>query len=209
MTSRHWRVVSALLLASAGGGLLAEQAWLTAKARLAQVLIDRAFAEHLLDGARHRPWSWADMHPVARLEVPRLDLSRTVLAGASGSSLAFGPGHVDGTASPNATGNCALAGHRDGSFAFLDELREGDLLILHTRAGSVRYTVQQLLVADMREVDLLQATEDSRLTLITCYPFHSLSRSELRYVVVATRGRARLNHPRHSPGREALRAAPA
>ena len=187
MTARR-RTVSALVLASAGGGLLAEQAWLTAKARLAEVLIRRAFADHLHDG-RHRPWSWADMHPVAQLEVPRLRLLRTVLAGASGSSLAFGPGHIDGTAPPNTTGNCALAGHRDGSFAFLDDLRVGDLLILRTRSGSVRYEVQDLLVTDKRDVDLLQPTEDPRLTLITCYPFHGLSRSELRYVVILGQAR--------------------
>ena len=165
MTTRFWSTLSALVLASAGGGLLAEQAYLTAKARVAEVLIRRAFEAHLLDGAAHRPWGWADMHPVAQLEVPRLGVVRTVLAGASGSSLAFGPGHIDGTAAPNAAGNCALAGHRDGSFAFL----------------------RDLLVSDMRDVDLLRPTEDSRVTLITCYPFHGLRRSDLRYVVVLQR----------------------
>jgi len=207
VTTRCWRTVLALVLASAGGGLLAEQAWLTAKAQLAEVLIRRAFAAHLRDGAPHRPWDWADMHPVARLEVPRLGVLRTVLTGASGSSLAFGAGHVDGTAPPNATGNCALAGHRDGSFAFLDDLRVGDDLILRTHSGSVRYEVQDLLVTDMRDVGLLQPTEDPRLTLITCYPFHGLTRSELRYVVVLRR--SDFNPLRHSPGREALRALPA
>jgi sortase A len=190
------------VLASAGGGLLAEQAWLTAKAQCAEVLIRRAFAAHLGDGARHRPWSWADTHPVARLEVPRLAVQRTVLAGASGSSLAFGPGHVDGTALPNTPGNCVLAGHRDGSFAFLRDLTTGDLLDLRTRSGSVRYEVRELFVADRRDVELLETTEDSRLTLITCYPFGGLLRSDLRYVAVLTPAR-------RSPGREALRAPPA
>ncbi len=207
MTARCWSTVSALVLASAGGGLLAEQACLTAKARLAEVLIRRAFAAHLRDGAPHRPWSWADMHPVAQLEVPRLGVLRTVLAGASGSSLAFGPGHIDGTAAPNTTGNCALAGHRDGSFAFLRDLRMGDSLTLRTHAGSMRYEVRDLLVADMWDVDLLQPTENSRVTLITCYPFHGLSRSQLRYVVVLQR--SAVNASRRSPGRAALRAPPA
>ena len=147
------------------------------------------------------------MHPVAQLEVPRLGLLRTVLAGASGSSLAFGPGHIDGTAPPNAIGNCALAGHRDGSFAFLNDLRMGDDLILRTNSGSVRYEVQDMLVTDMRDVDLLQPTEDPRLTLITCYPFHALSRSELRYVVVLLR--SDVNPSRRSPGPEVPRAPPA
>ncbi len=206
MTTRCW-TVSALVLASAGGGLLAEQAWLTAKARFAEVLIRRAFAIHLGDGAPHHPWSWADMHPLAQIEVPRLGVLRTVLTGASGSSMAFGPGHIDGTAAPNASGNCALAGHRDGSFAFLNDLRMGDRLTLRTHAGSVRCEVQDLLVADMRAVNLLQPTEDPRLTLITCYPFHGLSRSDLRYVVVLQR--SDVIPSRRSPGREVLRAPPA
>ena len=207
MTARCWRTISALVLALAGGGLLAEQAWLTAKAQLAEVLIRRAFAAHLRDGAPHRPWNWADMHPVAQLEVPRLGVLRTVLSGASGSSLAFGPGHVDGTAAPNAAGNCALAGHRDGSFAFLHDLRMGDHLTLRTRAGSMRYEVRDLLVAEMGDVALLQPTEEPRVTLITCYPFHGLSRSDLRYVVVLQR--SAVSPSRRSPGREALRALPA
>ena len=37
---------------------------------------------------------------MARLSVPRLGLERHVLAGAHGRSLAFGPGHLDGTPLP-------------------------------------------------------------------------------------------------------------
>ena len=38
---------------------------------VAGILIDRAFETHLKDGLPHRPWSWADTYPIARLEVPR------------------------------------------------------------------------------------------------------------------------------------------
>ncbi len=78
----------------------------------------------------------------------------------------------------------------------------GDLLVLRTHSGSVRYEVRDLLVAHGRDVDLLEPTEDSRLTLITCYPFGGLTRSDLRYVAVLTPAR-------RSPEREALRAPPA
>jgi sortase A len=174
----------ALTLLSAGGLLLAERGWLAAKARVAGVLIDRAFAMHLSDGGRHRPWSWADMHPVARLEVPRLGVRRTVLSGATGATLAFGPGRIHGTARPNGEGNCVIAGHRDGWFAFLEKLRRGDRIVLRTHGGSVDYVVEDLIVADRREGSFLEPGEKARLTLITCYPFGGLRRSDLRYVVV-------------------------
>jgi sortase A len=174
---------AALVLTMTGGALLADACWMTAKAALAERLIDRAFARHLEDGGDHRPWSWADMHPVARLEVPRLAIRRTVLSGATGSSLAFGPGHVDGTAPPNAPGNSVIAGHRDGWFAFLGGLRVGDELRLHTRDGTRRYEVAALEVTSMWNTEILEPTDDTQLTLVTCHPIEGLTPTEWRYVV--------------------------
>jgi len=116
-------LLGSLLLIGVGGLLLGRHGYLAAKAVVADRLIDRAFLAHLADGRIHRPWGWADMHPIAVLEVGRLGVRRTVLRGASGESLAFGVGHVDGTAPPNAPGNCVLAGHRDRAFAFLADLK--------------------------------------------------------------------------------------
>ena len=45
--------------------------WIHAKALLAQVLLERAFAASLATGGAVKPWSWADTWPVARIEVPR------------------------------------------------------------------------------------------------------------------------------------------
>jgi sortase A len=183
MRARRLLVLVSLAPLAGGAALLAQQAWLGLKAEAAAVLIGRAFRAHLADGQPHRPWSWADMHPVARLEVPRLGIRRTVLAGSSGASLAFGPGHVDGTAQPNGAGNCALAGHRHGWFAFLDDLEPGDELTLHSREGFRRYTVSGTGIHSMWDGRVLEPTRQDRLTLITCYPFGGLTRSDLRYVV--------------------------
>ena len=189
--SRGGTLVAALALLAPGGTLLAEQGWLAAKAFVAARLIERAFVAHLRDGGVHLPWSWADTHPVAQLEVPRLALRRTVLAGASGSSLAFGVGHLDGTAQPNEQGSCALAGHRDSWFAFLAQLRVGDELLLHTRSGVRRYRVEQLAVHGMRDTRIFASSAETRLLLITCYPFGSLRESPWRYVVTARPARSR------------------
>jgi sortase A len=178
-------LVAGLALTAAGGVLLGQQAWLLAKATLAERWVEQAFEAHLDDGEVHLPWGWADTWPVACLEVPRLAVRRVVLAGASGSTLAFGPGHVDGTALPNRPGNCAVAGHRDGSFAFLRELEPGDRVVLTTR-GEVRdYTVDETTVRSMWDVEVMEPTARRTLTLITCYPFDGSPGSPWRYVVTA------------------------
>jgi sortase A len=97
--------------------------------------------------------------------------------------MAFGPGHIDGSAEPNRAGNCALGGHRDSWFAFLREVRRGDEILLRTREGLVRYRVSQLAVRSMWDAEPLEPTTHRRLTLITCYPFDELRPSGWRYVV--------------------------
>ena len=173
-----------LVLLGTGIGLLGNQAYIRAKAVLASVLIERAFAAHLEDGAIHAPWSWADICPIARLETADSQVSRIVLSGASGSALAFGPGHIDGTATPNTLGHCVIAGHRDTSFHFLKNLEYGDLLILTSAEGSITYRVSNISIVDENDTSVLTPTNDTQLTLVTCYPFDGLIGSKRRYVVV-------------------------
>jgi len=183
VSPRRAMLMAAASLGGAGAVLLSGQAYLHVKGRVARVLIDRACAAYLADGLVHRPWSWADTHPIARLEVPRLGVREVVLSGATGPTLAFGLGHVSGTALPAAPGNCAIAAHRDRWGAFLRDLRLGDDLVLSTPAGAQRYRVAGLQVVPKGAVEVLAPSAGRRLTLITCYPFSGLLRSPWRFVV--------------------------
>lgn len=185
MTRRAVLVPAAILLLVPGGLLLGRFGYLEAKAALASRLIDRALAAHLRDGQLHRPWAWADMHPIALLQVGRLRVRRAVLRGATGESLAYGAGHVDGTAWPNARGHSVIAGHRDRGFAFLKNLRPGDRLRLRTADAVRDYVVDDIQVVPATDVAAIADTSEDRLTLLTCYPFGGLLRSRLRYVVTA------------------------
>jgi sortase A len=186
----------AVALAATALGLLAEATWIPAKAVLAQVLLRSAWQRARSGEAAPRPWPWADTWPVARLTVPGRGIELYVLAGASGRNLAFGPAHVDGTARPGAVGNCALAGHRDTSFAFLRDLAPGDELVLETPDGRRRrYRVREAGVFDRSDTWLLApqpvAGPERLLTLVTCYPFDAVvPGGPGRYVVraVAERG---------------------
>jgi len=179
--------VAPVLLLLLGTGLLGQGAWIHAKAWLAYRLLDVAWVRQQAGEDQVRPWSWADTWPVAKISVKRLRLERLVLAGASGRTLAFGPGHVSGTALPGVSGNSVISGHRDTHFRFLKDLRTGDHLQVEMPAGrQVHYQVESLSRHHESEVSLLGQTGADQLTLITCYPFDSLNPgTSERYVVKA------------------------
>jgi sortase A len=161
--------------------------YIHAKAIVAQQLLDYAW-QRTRDGAAHaRPWPWADTWPVARLTARGLDGWVYVLADASGRSLAFGPGHVAGTAAPGETGNSVIAGHRDTHFRFLQVLATDDRVTLETADGAARsYRIVDKRVIDTRQRQAVQASDVPMLTLVTCYPFDAIApNGPLRYVVTA------------------------
>jgi sortase A len=125
---------------------------------------------------------------VARLSVPELGIDQIVLAGASGRSLAFGPGHLDGTALPGTPGLSVVSGHRDTHFRFLEQLRAGTLVRIERSDGVWQdYRVTQSRVVNVEELRIAQtATGQPRLLLTTCYPFDAVAPGgPLRYVVLA------------------------
>jgi sortase A len=181
-------------LLPAAGVLLAVAAWhggravtIEAKAHLAQRLIRRAWRQASAGAGDVRPWPWADTHPVARLLVPGRGVDTFVLAGASPRTLAFGPGHVDGTARPGFPGNAVISGHRDTHFAFLRRLRSGDVVEIEQRnGGRRRFVVTGARVVDRRDLSVTADGGDTRLTLVTCFPFDAIRPGgPLRYVVEA------------------------
>jgi sortase A len=163
-------------------------AWIDTKAHLAQHLVRRAWQRARAGDENARPWPWADTKPVARLLAPAQGVELFVLAGAGGRTMAFGPGHLDGTALPGEPGNAVLSGHRDTHFAFLRRLRAGDVLLVERPDGRVRrYTVNGTRVVDQGATWVAaDAFFDTRLTLVTCYPFDAIRPGgRQRYVVTA------------------------
>lgn len=159
--------------------------WLPAKAALAQQLLQRAWAAHLADGGQHRPWPWADSHPVARIRQSRLGIDQIVLAGDSGRVLAFGPGWTEASAAPErGVGNIVISGHRDTHFRWLRDLRPGDFLELQTARGWRGYRVNAQAVVDARHQRLSPTSPEDHLQLVTCWPFDALAAGgPMRWVV--------------------------
>jgi sortase A len=176
----------AIVLCVVGVVLTASGARIYVKAALAQALLQGAWAKATAGESNARPWPWADTWPVARLRSPDHDVDLIVLAGATGASIAFAPGHITGTAAPGQAGNVGIAAHRDTHFAFLERLRTGEHLWLDLPDGRRRgFVVERLDIVHQSDTSSLAATGD-RLTLVTCFPFHAaVPGGPWRYVVQA------------------------
>jgi sortase A len=122
---------------------------------------------------------------LGRLDIPRLALSVMVAEGTEPSVLRKAAGHLPGTAFPGASGNVALAGHRDRHFRPLKDVAPGDEVLLTTPDGTFRYRVEWTRIVDPQAVHVLDPTEQPTLTLVTCYPFYFVGNAPDRFIVRA------------------------
>lgn len=192
-----------------------------------QTFKEQSFKEKSL---KTKPWPWADTYPVAKIhfysgptsrfgsqrQARQQELAGTrqkklaaqplyVLAGASGRTMAFGPGHMSATPLPLEGGNSVITGHRDTHFAALQYLNPGDLIKVQTLEGQGEYQVTATFIVHQSQTQIIESnyfassyfssnsiapSRQDQLTLITCYPFNSLvPNPTLRYVVSANRVR--------------------
>jgi sortase A len=188
------RYLAALMVCLLAFGLwqVGEGSWIYAKARLAQLLLQRAWSRTLTGEIDAKPWPWADTWPITRLIVPSQNIDQIVLEGAYGRTLAFGPGHLEASARPGQEGATVLTGHRDTHFQFLKRLRRGDVIALQSRSGQwIRFSVRERQIVDSRVASIHTDIGDTRLVLVTCYPFDAITPGgPLRFVVTAEAGRS-------------------
>jgi sortase A len=181
------RFILPLLLAIIGLILFGQGAYIHAKARLAQVLLERAFDKTVATGRDTKPWSWADTWPVARIEVKRLGAHAIVLAGSSGQALAFGPGHVERTPDAGERGVAVYSAHRDTHFTFLKNVVIGDEIeVTRSDGRHFRYRVDATSVVRFDASGIDPLAEGYHLVLSTCWPFDALTSGPERYLVHAS-----------------------
>jgi sortase A len=186
ITKQGMAALAAILLLFGGAALGGHGLFIRAKAVLAQVLLERAWAETVVTHKPAKAWAWADTWPIARLSFPRLQRSAIVLEQAGGEALAFGPAHVAATPLPGENGTSVIAGHRDTHFDFIKDLKVGDEIVVATRAGKTvtyRMTGSAIVHAQASGIDPVGSMP--KLALVTCYPFDAIGRAPLRYVVFA------------------------
>ena len=152
---------------------------------------------------------------IARIEIPRINVDKTVVEGVRVSDLRKGPGHYPATPMPGQAGNAAIAGHRTtygAPFGEIDQLMPGDQIMVTTIQGEFTYEVLEQgdghghLIVSPTAVEVLDQNfrdHPDRLTLTACHPKGS---ARQRIIVVAELvGDPAPTYPR--PGQEELAAA--
>lgn len=123
---------------------------------------------------------------IALIKIAKIGVNSVVVEGVEVSDLKKGPGHYPETAMPGEVGNMVISGHRTtygAPFYRLDELKEGDEIVVFDATGPFRYKVTESKVVAPTEIGVLAPSTDARLTLITCNPRFS---ARQRLVIVAT-----------------------
>ena len=126
------------------------------------------------------------MQALAVLTVPSLKLEVPVFAGEDEVSLNRGAGLIEGMGLPDQGGNTGIAGHRDGFFRALKDIKVGDLIEIRTRIKLHRYRVTSIDIVDKNDNRLLADTELPVVTLVTCYPFYYVGSAPQRFIVAGS-----------------------
>jgi len=147
---------------------------------------------------------------VALIVIPKIKVDKAVVEGVGLPELKKGPGHFPATPMPGQPGNAAIAGHRTtygAPFSRLDEMQPGDDIYVTTRQAPLpfRYEVSERKVVSPDATEVLNPTEDNRLTLSTCEPRFSAAR---RLIVVAILKGEAAQPPPEQPSQPSTPAPP-
>jgi sortase A len=158
-------------------------------AKLYQAKQERLFQQEL-ETARQPIASVGDLSvaPIpkgvlGRIEIARIGLTSMIMEGTDGRTLRRAVGHIRGTPLPGQQGNVAIAGHRDTFFRPLRNIEYHDEITLTTFDGSYRYLVDSTQVVAPEDVQVLDNSGDTTLTLVTCYPFYFVGPAPKRFIV--------------------------
>lgn len=105
--------------------------------------------------------------------IPRIEVEAAVLDGVDLDILAQGPGFYPDNPRPGQDGNVAVAGHRTtygAWFRHVDQLEEGDEILFTSAVATYRYSVEEVFVVASNAWEVVDPTEEPKLTLTTCHP---------------------------------------
>lgn len=185
------RRLSILLLVAlllTGGGYFSYQGLkIEIKAKVAQVLLQRAWHQTLKTGKKYQPWSSFDGVPIMRLTIIQHNINQIVLKGTSGQALSFGPSFHEESFLPQEEKVTIISSHRDSHGDYIKKLKLGEKIKLQDEKGNWHtYIINDFYTINVKKETFTIKTNEQRLLLVTCFPFNSLqSGTPFRYIVSA------------------------
>ncbi len=116
-----------------------------------------------------------ELYVIGTIEIPKIDVYMPILGNSTNYAMDFGAIHVAGTSNIGEVGNCGIAAHRGRSktyfFNRLNELTNGDIIIIKHGGATYEYTVYETKVVEPHQNEVLNRSRTEKvLTLITCDP---------------------------------------
>lgn len=144
-------------------------------------LADRGLNYHLTDAQILRYEQMLDVSGtgvMGYVEIPQIRCSLPIYHGTEDAVLQTAIGHLEWSSLPvgGEDSHCVLSGHRGlpsaKLFSNLDQLREGDIFMLHVLDETLTYEVDQIRIVLPHELDELEIEEgQDYCTLVTCTPY--------------------------------------
>jgi sortase A len=120
------------------------------------------------------PLPTASPEQAIRIQIPAIKVDAPIVQGDGWEQLKKGVGQQIGSPLPGKPGNLVLSAHNDvfgEIFRDLDKLKEGDTITIFTSQHTYVYQVRQTRIVEPSQVEVIAPTEDSTITLISCYPY--------------------------------------
>lgn len=109
-----------------------------------------------------------------RIQVPAIHVDAPIVQGDGWEQLKKGVGQHIGTPNPGQPGNLVLSAHNDvfgEIFRDLDQLKEGDPVIVYTNLRTYTYLIRQKQIVAPTQTDVMAPTQEPVVTLVSCYPY--------------------------------------
>jgi len=111
---------------------------------------------------------------IRRIQIPAISVDAPVVQGDGWEQLKQGVAQHIGTANPGQRGNMVLSAHNDifgEIFRNLDQLKQGDKVVVQTLTQEFTYEVQYSVKVKPDKVSMMDPTSEPTVTLISCYPY--------------------------------------
>jgi sortase A len=123
--------------------------------------------------------------PLGQIQIRKIGLAVMILEGTDQRTLRRAVGHIPETALPGEPGNVAIAGHRDTFFRNLRTLEKNDEIMVTTLDNTYHYLVDSSEVVEPTDIEVLKASDNATLTLVTCYPTWYVGPAPKRLIIHA------------------------
>lgn len=114
-----------------------------------------------------------------RLVIPKIGVDVNIVEGQDERSLFRGIWHFPASSTPDKGGNTVLTGHRFQYLAgprtlyLLDQMQVNDVIIVYWGGKEYDYKIVERKIVNPDAVDILDNTQQPRLTVFTCTPVFS------------------------------------